>query len=234
MATEPPRVSIAAAGPFGERVAQMLGAGLPDCRLVGAGDDISAAFTGGADAVVVALWRPDQWLCEAADDLSFRYGLPWLPVVMEHPAIRVGPAICPPAGPCYRCYARRRVQHDRKPSATAALRAAYERDPECGPAGYLPHHARLAAAIARDLLERMGAGGLSGDAGRTAGEVTTVQLLRGGQRGSRVVACHDCDRCGGRGPGGHTGRLMELSATLPADLAAGVAAVGPARAGAGR
>ena len=235
MAATPPRVSIAATGHFGERVAQMLGAGLPGSRQVRAGEDeIAAVFAGGPSAVVVALWRPDQRLCEAADDLSLRYRVPWLPVVMEHPAIRVGPAICPPAGPCYRCYTRRRVQHDRNPSASAALRAAYERDPECGPAGYLPHQARLAAAIARDLLVRISAGRQSVDGGRTAGEITTIQLLRGGQRGSRVVACHDCDRCGGRGAAGRTGWLMKLSATLPADPAAGVAAVGPARAGAAR
>jgi len=132
----PETVALAGAGPFGVRVASLLAAVHPGYQEADASlAEISAAFTGPAGAVVIALWRPDAELCDTADTLSYRYQLPWLPVVMEHPVIRIGPLVRPPAGPCFRCYARRRRQHDRQPWVTAALQAAYDRDQDCGPGG---------------------------------------------------------------------------------------------------
>lgn len=169
----PGKVTLAGAGPFGLRVASLLAAIHPGCRKTNATlAEISAAFTEQANAAVIALWRPDPELCDAVDALSYRYQQPWLPVIMEHPVIRIGPLVRPPAGPCFQCYARRRRQHDPQPWVTAALQAAYDRSQACGPGGYMPHHARLAAAVAQDMLRRLDGHPL-GQAGYEPDEVTT-------------------------------------------------------------
>lgn len=203
--------SIVSTGPFGERVSRLLTASMNDCWQWKA-SEIAAAFAVGADAAVFALWRPDQELCEAADELSFRTGTPWLPVIMEHPVIWVGPMVCPPDGPCFRCYARRRAQHQRERWAAASLDAAYGGDPECGPGGYLPHHARMASALAREMLGRMtGRNGCL-----AAGEVVTIRLIASGLNTSRVIACHGCNRCGA-GTSLRPGWLGDLAARACAD-----------------
>lgn len=202
----PGSVATASAGRFGARVSEILTAGLPGAWELGA-SEITAAFTAGSSAVVLALWRPDHGLCEAADERSFQTGICWLPVIMEHPVIRVGPMVRPPTGPCFGCFTRRRAQHDSKSWVTAALHAAYESDESCGPGGYLPHQARMAAAVAHDLLSRQAM-----DAESTgAGEVTTIRLLAGGLDTSRVLACHGCTRCGSDAPAGSPDLVRELS-----------------------
>jgi bacteriocin biosynthesis cyclodehydratase domain-containing protein len=192
-------------GPFGDRVAAHLMNTHPGARLV-AWSDIQNAFAVGRSAVVVALWRPEPLLCEKADELAHRHGLPWLPVTMEHPVIRIGPLVWPRCGPCFRCYRARREQHDTQPAATAALLKAYEDDSSAGPGGYLPHQARMAAAIARQMLGCLAVGDGQGEV--AAGQVTTLRLLGGGMSVSRVIACHDCRRCGG--PPGPVGNLPEV------------------------
>jgi bacteriocin biosynthesis cyclodehydratase domain-containing protein len=202
----PASVAIASTGPFGARVGEILTAGLDGGRQLSV-SEIATAFTAVPSAVVLALWRPDHGVCETADELSFQTGVRWLPVIMEHPVIRVGPMVCPPAGPCFGCYTRRRAQHDGQPWATTALRAAYDSDVSCGPGGYLPHQARMAAAVAYALLSRPAVD----TEGTGAGEVTTIRLLAGGLGTSRVVACHGCTRCGSDAPTGSPDLARELS-----------------------
>jgi bacteriocin biosynthesis cyclodehydratase domain-containing protein len=214
-----PRVMIGGAGGFGRRVAGFMSAWLPEAQEfdvasgISAGSRISDAFSAEADAVVLALWRPDSALCEMADELSFRNAVAWLPVIMEHPVIRIGPLVRPKAGPCFRCYAARKAQHDRQPWITAALDGGYQRDQDCGPGGYLPHQARMAAAVA---LEALGAGTASSDQRSQSlldGEVvTTVGLVTGGLQSNPVIAVHNCDRCGAPGPSARLDRLSKLAA----------------------
>ncbi len=187
-----PSVTIVSAGPFGRRVSEILATGLTGCRRLSSGE-IDAAFSAGPSVVVLALWRPEPGLCERADELSFETGTGWLPVVAEHPLIRIGPMVFPPAGPCFACYARRRAQHDNQHWGTAALSSAYESDRNCGPQGYLPHQARMAAAVASHMLGRPAEA-------QVTGEVATIRLAQGDLRASRVIACHGCPRCGA-GPG---------------------------------
>jgi bacteriocin biosynthesis cyclodehydratase domain-containing protein len=203
---QPGSVAIVGAGPFGVRVSDILTARLTGGWQLSA-SEIADAFTARPSAVVIALWRPDPGLCETADELSFRTGVCWLPVTMEHPVIRVGPLVCPPAAPCFGCYIRRRAQHDSQPWATAALAAAYDTDQACGPAGYLPHQARMAAATAYDVLSRWTARA----EGSGVGEVTTIRLVASGLSTSRVVACHGCPRCGSDAPAGSPDLVRELS-----------------------
>lgn len=208
-----PRVAVGGVGKFGRRVAGFLSARLPRAREFGPGSGISAAFSGGADAVVLALWRPEPALCEMADELSFRTLVPWLPVIMEHPVIRIGPFVRPKAGPCFRCYAARKAQHDQQPWITAALDAGRQRDQDCGPRGYLPHQARMAAALALETLSAGTASSRQRDQALIEGAlVTTVGLVTGGLQASPVIAVHNCDRCEAAKPSPRPGRLWELAA----------------------
>jgi bacteriocin biosynthesis cyclodehydratase domain-containing protein len=213
-----PRIMVGGIGDFGVRVASFLSAWLPAAREFGAADGIEAAFAAEATAVVLALWRPEPGLCEIADELSFRRLVPWLPVIMEHPVIRVGPLVEPMTRPCFRCYARRRAQHDLQPWVTAALLARYRQDPAWGPAGYLPHHARMAAAVAAGALSDRAPAHRSRDESRMDGEVTTIGLATDGLQTNRVIACHNCDRCLALGshvtkPSARLARLSELAAS---------------------
>jgi bacteriocin biosynthesis cyclodehydratase domain-containing protein len=194
-------LTVMGAGLFGERVARHLLSTYAHADTVAA-PDLRNAFAGTRDAVVVALWRPEPALCELADELSHRHHRPWLPVIMEHRVIYAGPLVSPHS-PCFRCYRRRREQHDIQPAATAALLAAYAGDPAAGPGGWLPHHARLAAGVAGQMLRTLAEAGPGRREDRGGGQVATIRLLGGSISLSPVVACHDCDRCGGPpGPAG--------------------------------
>jgi bacteriocin biosynthesis cyclodehydratase domain-containing protein len=207
------RVVIGGVGEFGRRVAGFMSAWLSEARMFTPGSDIGAAFSAQADAVVLALWRQEPALCEMADELSFRNLVPWLPVIMEHPVIRIGPLVRPRTGPCYGCYARRKAQHDRQPWITAALEAGYRRDQDCGPKGYLPHQARMAAALALQALsEGMASACWPGQSPLEGAVVTTVGLVSGGLQANSVVAGHNCDRCGAPEFSARLDRLNELAA----------------------
>lgn len=182
-------------GGFGERTARLLAAEFPDAETL-PGPDLSRGFDGSPCTVVVAAWRPAPSLTEQADELAYRFSTPWLPVVMESTVVRVGPLVRPPQRPCFRCYWERRKQHDRQRAVTAVLHAAYDQDPRCGPGGHLPHHARLAAAVAAGVLR----------SGRT-GEVTTIRLDVWGMKTDHVVPPHGCPRCGGSGEKDRRGSL---------------------------
>jgi bacteriocin biosynthesis cyclodehydratase domain-containing protein len=187
-------VAVVPVGPFGQRVAQLLSPGYRRCQVVPEGA-VSSAFQSAADAVVLAMWRPAPALCALADRLSYSLGRPWVPVVLDQFAIQAGPAVVPPAGPCYQCFQRRRAQHDMRYRSTAALHDQFDRDAACGPAGYLPHHARLAAGLTRTLVTDAVTRARGGNGGPTAGAVVTVGLADYQVSGSHVVPCHDCERC---------------------------------------
>lgn len=204
-------------GPFGARVAELLAADRPGCTVVPAGA-VEAAFALEADLVIAALWRPSPALCERADTLSFSLGRRWLPLTMDQRRIHVGPLVVPPQGPCHGCQSRRLAQHDRHYQETQALNAAFDQDAACGPGGYLPHHARLAAAMVRHLAD----GGRSPDPAGSCreaecGSVVTINLTDCAITADQVITCHDCTRCrpdSARSPG--TGIITQILAQAAA------------------
>jgi bacteriocin biosynthesis cyclodehydratase domain-containing protein len=203
---------VTCSGAFGRRVADfLLGCAMDgQTRDTVTSRDIELAFEQGSGAVVAALWRPDPPLCEQADKLAFQHGRTWLPIVMDHPVIRIGPLVRPPAGPCFTCSYRRRVQHDAQHAVTAVVHAAYQADPTCGPGGYLPHHARLAAAIARMFLGA-GSSGVTDANSLAPGSVITIRLTRNSMQASRVVPCSDCAHCAAAMPAReNTGRASRV------------------------
>lgn len=227
-------IAVVPLGDFGRRVAALLSAtGAAHCHIAEDGA-VREAFAAETDIVVAALWRPSPALCEQADSLSFARGRPWLPVTMDHPVLHVGPLVVPPAGPCYQCYLRRRAQHDRQHATTRALYAAFDADAGCGPAGFLPQHARLAASVATALIRHCAPvrAGVPhpAPAGRTAGlpqpaaagTVVSAGLSGHGLTSAPVVPCHDCGRCG---PGRERGRAPAAGEALMR-LAAGLGSAG--------
>ena len=76
-----------AVGPFGEAVAERLAALL---NITTGPPDATALPP--ADAYLLAAWRPVPELAELLDEVAFARGIPWVPVVLDHPRLRLGPA----------------------------------------------------------------------------------------------------------------------------------------------
>lgn len=179
---------------------------------------IAGAFGQESKAVIVAMWRPCPAACEEADALAFQRQQPWLPVVMDHPHVRVGPLVVPGQGACFACFSARYDQHDGQRAISAALHAGYDRDPGLGPRGYLDHHARLAAALAEMTL-----GDLSAD-WRTAAaaEVRTFNVYRSVIRRHPVTARSGCPRCGSPASPSDRSPMAELLGRIAAGRMADV------------
>ena len=116
----PESVALLGCGPFGQRVADLLSATISS-RQVDREDGLGECFRAGTAAAVVALWRTEPSLTRTADELSFARMIPWLPVVMEHPRMRIGPLVFPGEGPCFRCFTMRLAQHDPQYETTVAV-----------------------------------------------------------------------------------------------------------------
>lgn len=194
--------ALISAGPFGSRVAALLTAALGGPTSTHEPQDVVEVFRSRPKAVVASLSTLDPAWCDVADACAHETGTPWLPVAMDHPYLRVGPWTVPGSGPCFRCYDGRRIQHDHQWESSRVLRAEYGRDPEAGPAGHLPQHARLAAGIAAAALEP------GGTTGFPPGRVVSVRLPRQSVTTDRVLAIHGCERC--REPGRPDGPLRSL------------------------
>jgi bacteriocin biosynthesis cyclodehydratase domain-containing protein len=221
-------VALAGVGGFGAAVARTLAATWPAARIVAPGDLAAAAR--GVQAAVVALWRPSPTLTDDIDTIMFGYAIPWLPVVLEHPHLIVGPWIVPPGGPCLRCYEQRRRQHEPATSLMSALHTAYDADPALGPGGHLPHQARIAAGLADAVLRQ----GLAG-APAAAGRVTVSHLVTGALATHRAVGVHGCTRCGTAAVGSALSGTVSRFATRSAMPAGSPVPAGvPVAAGGGR
>jgi bacteriocin biosynthesis cyclodehydratase domain-containing protein len=214
-------VAIISVGGFGKDVATLM-AETPDFPVADgihslggdadhAARQVDVAFSSAGTAVVLALWRPFPALCARADELAFQVRRAWLPVVMDHPRVRVGPLVVPGSGACFGCFEARQVQHDRHRVVSAALLAAYDRDSGLAPRGYLGHHARIAAALANVML-----GQLTDDPGTAAGHVITSKVFGPGIRRHRVLPCPGCPRCGRSPRPGDSDVLAGLIATIRA------------------
>ncbi|WP_131736166.1 hypothetical protein [Actinomadura roseirufa] len=160
---------------------------------------VKEAFEASAECVIVPVGRPGPGLLLEADRLAYATGTPWFPIVQDGLVIRVGPLVRPPFAPCFRCAARRQVQHDEKFAATHLLHDAYDADAGLGLGGCLPHHLTMTAGLAVDLLRRHGAHSGSAVAEQASG-VVELNLITNSVIANQVIACFDCDRCARPGP----------------------------------
>ena len=190
-------VHVLAVGAFGQAVADLL---VADGLAAPAPAWPPEAWPTGAG--VLAAWRPVPALAGELDEGADRGGAPWLPVVQEHPLVRVGPAVVPGLGPCHGCAVLRSRQHDEAADVTAAMDRFYDAHQEAGPAGYLPPIATAAAMAAGRALARLAAAPAA-----EAGRVWELDALRLEARAGRVVGVHGCPRCGSPAGSGRDGAL---------------------------
>ena len=220
-APAPRRATVISVGGFGTQVATLMAEtsefAVTD-GINGPGGDtdrgarhLDVAFGSAGIAVVVALWRPFPALCAKADELAFQVRRAWLPVIMDHPHVRVGPLVVPGSGACFGCFEARQVQHDLHRAVSAAVLAAHDRGSRLAPQGHLGHHARIAAALASVMLEQ-----LAEDPGTAAGHVIASNVFGPGIRRHRVLPCPGCPRCGQPPRPGDSDVLTGLTATMRA------------------
>lgn len=185
-------IHVVSVGDFGRAVASSMQAYFPDALTthLDRGPLLSNMLPL-ARVHVLAAWRPVPAMAAELDGVAFAWKVPWLPVVYEHPYVRIGPLVVPGKGPCYTCFRNRLKQHSSRAELIEAVSAAYDRDPELGPKGFFPPMARLAAAAAAEVLRE-----LDRSPEREAGVVRQINVLYGRAQKHHVVGVHGCPRCG--------------------------------------
>ena len=169
-------------GTFGARASQHLRPGVDVSHDASEVDSVS-----GCDLLVAMMDGENDRLADTLDRRCFLTGIAWFPVVPAFPAIRVGPVVVPGASACYACYLARRWQRDPLAGISQAVLASEAP----GPAGFFPHHALLAGALASKLLGDIDLHGCVA----SAGCVRTVVLPIGQLHASRAVGVDRCPRC---------------------------------------
>ncbi len=185
--------SVLTCGDFGRSMAAVL-PGWKPVDLDAAADGASlkqrlAATVSGSSFVLFASWRERQDVTRLLDRLCHEAAKPWIPIVVEHPWVRVGPGIAPGQTPCHKCFALRRLQHDPSPDLSLALEAAYANNSQKGVRGYLPHHLRIAAGLTAWVEDRL----RPNDDQRSP--ILRYHMLRNEIELNYVVGVHGCDRC---------------------------------------
>jgi bacteriocin biosynthesis cyclodehydratase domain-containing protein len=195
-------IHIIGVGPWGHEVAYRLSARTPMPLVTLLELDSSPADLDlpAARARVLASSRAVPGLASALDDSAYQSPSPWLPVVMAHPHLQIGPAVAAGHGACFSCWQRRLRQHAQAPDVDAALQRYYEDHPSEQPYGHLPPSAELAAAMALRVVDR-----LMADPGSEAGWLRQINLVSRHMTKGRGIGVHGCPRCGlGRNEAGRS------------------------------
>ncbi|OAJ76157.1 hypothetical protein AYJ08_19960 [Brevibacillus sp. SKDU10] len=140
---------------------------------------------------VLASWRAVSQLSNQMDEYSYRWKIPWLPVVMDHPYLRIGPFVDTSEGACYHCFEKRYLQHSPTPEYIDALNSYYDAHPEAGPKGFLRVFASLSAAqvIHLEKCYRQESTSISGS-------LWQINILTSEPLQTQVIGVHGCPRCG--------------------------------------
>lgn len=188
-------IHLVAVGAFGAAVADRLAAaaGVADLAVTrpDAGGHVWPAQWPLARLHILATWRPAPAIAGVMDEAAFAWRLPWLPIVCEHPYLRIGPVVVPGASSCYTCHRQRLLQHSGTADLTDALHRHYDANPAAGPQGYLDSFVTLAAMTAQEISTR-----LATDPTAEAGQVRQVHLLTLRTVQRRAMGIHGCPRCG--------------------------------------
>ncbi|AWK96227.1 TOMM precursor leader peptide-binding protein [Bacillus velezensis] len=139
---------------------------------------------------VFAAWRPSACISKQLDRLFFQWKEPWLPIIMEHPYLRIGPLIIPGKGPCFHCFHARLLQHSPVPEYLKKIDDHYAKHPEAGPKGYLRSFAGWSAAFVSIVLKSME------DGESLAGSMWQTNVLTRDSFRSNTIGVHGCPRCG--------------------------------------
>lgn len=185
-------VHILAVAGFGQAVARRLADMLSSVVITDAtgGEAVPAAWPV-ASVHVLAAWRPMPQLAAVLDACTYRWKVPWLPIISEHPNLRIGPTVAPGYGPCYTCFSRRYLQHSSTPDLTEALHLHYANHPTVGPLGFSPAMVTMAAMTAYEVLQS-----LSSDPAVEAGVIRQINLQTLKTIKTGTVGVHGCPNCG--------------------------------------
>lgn len=188
-------------GSFGRAVAGYLRALRPDLVETSVFDDTIAlpAVWPHSCAIIVVSWRPVPHFCELMDELSFAWGRPFIPVILDSTMLRIGPVVIPRRGSCWGCWARRYTQHDSWREERRALLEYYASHPDAGPRGYLEPFAMIGASRLAMILAAL-------DGSPTpAGQIWQVDMITRETAQGTVVGIHDCPKCGLHRPAAERG-----------------------------
>lgn len=179
-------------GAFGQAVAQYLRAFRTDLVETTVTDDTIAlpAVWPKSCAVILASWRPVPHLCELLNDLSFTWGRPFIPLVLDSTILRIGPIIIPNHGSCWTCWASRYRQHDAWRQERRVLLEHYASHPAAGPRGYLEPFAMVGASRLASILAALK------DPSVPAGRIWQIDLITREMITGTVVGVNDCPQCG--------------------------------------
>jgi hypothetical protein len=120
---------------------------IPSAEIV---DHETACSADTSSPLVLATWREVPALAHSLDRLP---RIPWwIPIVYDHPMIRVGPLLGPDLPGCYDCLTGRLLSAAENPALKRDMWAMYDRDSTIGIHGYLEHHAVIAASLAATLF----------------------------------------------------------------------------------
>jgi len=185
-------IHVVAVGGFGLAVAESLRNVLSPIHVTQSPDGyVNSATWPETDALVLAAWRPEPKTAALLDTVAFQRGVPFIPAIMEHPYLRVGPTVVPGFGSCYHCFLQRLLQHAPAPHLTQALYDHYASHPTEGPAGYPPFAVSVAAMTLAEILHNLATHPAS-----QAGVVRQINVQTMKTTRSHVVGVHGCPRCG--------------------------------------
>jgi bacteriocin biosynthesis cyclodehydratase domain-containing protein len=185
-------VHVLSVGPFGQAVVRHLDSLGTDLIHTDIACNLLPLPSAWPAARIVALvsWRPVSDLCELLNEFSHDSRIPFVPVVQDLTAIRVGPIIVPGSGPCWHCWTTRCRQHSGWTKERMSLSQHYSSHPQDGPRGYLEGFAAMAANRLTDAISVLDA------KAATPGSVWQIDILTGEITTSRVIGVHDCRWCG--------------------------------------
>jgi bacteriocin biosynthesis cyclodehydratase domain-containing protein len=186
----PPHVL--AMGAFGKAVAQYLRIFHTDLVETIVTDDTIAlpAVWPKSCAVIIASWRPVPHFCELLNELSFTWGRPFMPLILDSTILRIGPVVIPGRGSCWTCWARRHRQHDAWRQERSVLLEHYAGNPTAGPKGYLEPFALIGASRLASILVALQ------DSSAPAGRVWQIDVITREITAGMVAGIHDCPKCG--------------------------------------
>ncbi|MGR6919183.1 hypothetical protein ACU635_33465 [[Actinomadura] parvosata] len=175
---------IVSVGAFGAAVARSLSAsGTQVVSVPVAGGDIAVPAAAATVVLAASVGAPavELELSRAAHEGGFAF----LPIVLEHPRLRVGPVSRAGSRGCSACYRNRTRQHALNVAAEDALEEHHRRDPVAADRGYLAHWPALAAALAGQVDPLV---------------IRQFDLLSNTPLVSRLVPVHGCGVCASAPP----------------------------------
>jgi len=188
----PATVHIVWVGPFGRAVSGYLKGLIPDTieneAVPGKMPLLEQCLRARINAV--AAWRSVPDLCEFLDKSSHESRRPFLPLILDATALRLGPVVVPGSGGCWSCWMKRSSQHAPWPKEQDMIRQYYSAHPNSGPEGYLEPFAMMGAIRIKQTIDALDS------STAVPGYIWQINMLTRQITTGVVAGLHDCPQCG--------------------------------------